>query len=173
MSLVDLASPDKSRRLAAVLAIATGLAVPAEGLRQYVYRDPPGILTVCYGHTGPDVQAGRKYSLAECNALLDADMRAAVLTVERCVPGLPEPVHAAFADAVFNIGPRIACDTQRSTAARLLKSRDLRGACAELPRWDKATVAGILVPLPGLTKRRAAERALCESALTTSTKDSS
>lgn len=173
MGVLDLASPDKSRRTAAVLALATSLAVPAEGLRQYAYRDPPGILTVCYGHTGPDVRAGRRYSLAECDALLDADMRAAVLTVERCVPGLPEPVHASFADAVFNLGPRIACDTQRSAAARMLKARDFRGACGELPRWNKASLAGILVPLPGLTKRRAAERALCESALNTSTKDAS
>ena len=153
--------------MAAVLAIAASIAVPAEGIRFLAYRDPPGILTVCYGHTGPDVQAGRRYSLAECNALLDADMRAAVVAVERCVPGLPEPIHAAFADAVFNIGPRIACDAQRSTAARMLKARNYRAACAELPRWDKATVAGILVSLPGLTKRRAAERALCESATAT------
>jgi GH24 family phage-related lysozyme (muramidase) len=98
---------------------------------------------------------------------MDQDMRVAVLTVERCVPGLPEPIHAAFADAVFNLGPRIACDTQRSAAARMLKARNLRGACAELPRWDKAKVVGIMVSLPGLTKRRAAERALCESATTT------
>lgn len=173
MSLVDLASPDKSRRIAAVMTLATAIAVPAEGLRLYVYRDPPGILTACRGHTSPNLRLGQRFTLQQCDQFMTDDMRAAVLTVERCVPGLPEPVHAAFADAVFNIGPRIACDTQRSTAARLLKSRDLRGACAELPRWDKATVAGILVPLPGLTKRRAAERALCESALTTSTKDSS
>ena len=37
------------------LALAVALAVPAEGLRQYAYYDPPGILTVCYGTTGRDV----------------------------------------------------------------------------------------------------------------------
>ena len=122
---------------------------------------------------GPDVQVGRRYTLSECDQLLDSDMRAAVRQVERCVPGLPEPVHAAFADAVFNLGPRIACDTQRSAAARMLKARNYWAACAELPRWDKASVAWILVSLPGLTKRRAAERALCESALTNLTKEAS
>lgn len=164
MSAIDLASPDKSRRFAAVLAVATGLAVPAEGLRLYVYRDPPGILTACRGHTGPELRMGQRFTLPQCDKLMDADMRAAVATVEQCAPGLPEPVHAAFADAVFNLGPGIACSTQRSTAARMLKAGNLPAACAELTRWDKATVAGILVSLPGLKKRRAEERALCESA---------
>lgn len=156
------APADKTpRRKAAVLALAVALAAPAEGLRQWAYRDPVGILTVCYGHTGADIQAGRQYGLAECKQMLTADMAAAVDAVERCAPGLPEAVTGAFADAVFNMGPTIACDVQRSTAARMLRAGDIRGACNELPRWSKARVAGILVTLPGLAKRRSAERALC------------
>ena len=150
----------RNKRLAAAAALATAIAIPAEGLRQYAYYDPPGILTVCYGST-TDVQAGRRYSLAECRQRLDADMLAAVETVERCAPGLPEPVHAAFADSVYNIGPKIACDTRNSTAARMLKASDLAGACDQLLRWNKATVGGVLVELPGLTKRRQAARELC------------
>ena len=146
-------------KLAAVLA--TAIAVPAEGLRQYAYYDPPGILTVCYGHTGDDVIKGKKYSLAECDKFLTDDMREAIATVDRCVPGLPVPVLAAFGDGVFNIGPKIACDTKNSTAARYLKAGNLRAACDQLPRWDKAKVMGVMVSLPGLTKRRAAERELC------------
>jgi lysozyme len=152
------------QRKAAVAAIAAVIAIPAEGLRQYAYFDPPGILTVCYGST-TNVQAGRRYTLEECKARLEADMGAAVAAVERCQPGLPEPVHAAFADAVYNMGPTIACNTSASTAARMLKAGDLAGACAQLPRWNKARIAGALVELPGLTKRRNAERALCETGL--------
>ncbi len=155
---------DRATRIKAAVAIATALAIPAEGLRQIAYRDPPGILTVCYGST-TDVQPGKTYSLAECRARLDADMAAAVATVERCPPGLPEPALAAFGDAVYNLGPRIACDTGASTAARHLKAGRLRDACEQLPRWNRATVAGVAVELPGLTKRRAAERALCLTAL--------
>ena len=151
---------DKQRRVAAAIAAATALAIPAEGLRQYAYYDPPGILTVCYGST-TDVQKGKKYSLDECKARLDADMLNAVLTVERCVPGLPAPVLAAFGDAVYNIGPKVACDTNASTAARMLKAGDIAGACNQLPRWDKTRIAGLMVPLPGLTKRRAKEHDLC------------
>ena len=164
----------KPSRLALAAVLATALAVPAEGLRQVVYRDPVGILTACYGHTGADVRAGARYSLEQCNQWLTDDMRGAIAQVDRCAPGLPPEALAAFGDAVFNMGPTIACDTKASTAARYLREYStgavyrtdsgvplLRAACDQLPRWDKARVAGVLVPLPGLTKRRAAERDLC------------
>ena len=147
---------DTRQRLAAA-ALALAIAIPAEGLRQYAYYDPVGILTVCYGST-TNVEKGKKYSLAECRARLNKDMLDAIDTVERCHPGLPENVLAAFGDAVYNIGPTVACN---STASRLLDAGDIPGACAQLSRWNKARVAGILVELPGLTKRRAKEQALC------------
>lgn len=151
---------DKTKRLAAAAALATALAVPAEGLRQWAYYDPPGILTVCYGHTGSDVEKGRKYGLDECKEFLSLDMQEAILAVEECHPGLPETVLAAFADAVYNIGPSVAC---ASTASKYLSRGEIESACKELPRWNKARVAGVLVPLPGLTKRRNAEMQLCLS----------
>lgn len=152
---------ERTKRLSAVAAIATAIAIPAEGLRQWAYKDPgPAIWTVCYGTTGPEVVQGRKYSLEECKALLDQDMRAAVEAVERCHPALPQNVHAAFADAVYNIGPAVAC---HSTASKHLARGDYEAACRELPRWNKARVAGVLMPLPGLTKRRNAEMQLCLS----------
>ena len=141
-----------------IAAIAMTLAIPAEGLRQYAYYDPPGVLTVCYGTTGKDVIKGKKYSLEECRAFLERDMLEAVTIVERCHPGLPDPVVAAFADAVYNLGPSVACD---STASRYLAAGKLIAACDQLPRWNKARVGGVMVALPGLTKRRAAEQKLC------------
>jgi GH24 family phage-related lysozyme (muramidase) len=87
----------------------------------------------------------------------------AVEQVDSCAPNAPVNVLAAFGDAVYNIGPRIACDTTASTAARKLQGQDWEGACRELPKWDKARIGGVLVPLPGLTKRRAKEMALCLS----------
>ena len=152
----------RAKKITAAAVIAAAIAVPAEGLRQWAYNDiaNPTLLTVCYGST-TNVQKGVKYSLDECKARLDDDMRAAIATVDACAPGLPVPVLAAFGDAVYNIGPTVACDTSRSTAARLLKAGDLRGACDQLPRWNKARVAGAMVELPGLTKRRAKERELC------------
>ena len=156
-----LPQSDRSRRIAGGTALALALAVPAEGLRQWAYADPVGILTICYGHTGPDVQKGVKYGLDTCKDLLSEDMRKAVEQVERCAPGLPEPVLAAFSDAVFNLGPKIACNPNASYAARYLARGKIEAACNELPKWNRANVAGVFVPLPGLTTRRAKEQALC------------
>lgn len=152
--------PNTSGRLVAAAVLAVAIAIPAEGLRQTAYFDPPGILTVCYGSTH-DVDAGRRYTLDECRARLDADMQTALLAVERCAPGLPAETLAAFGDAVYNLGPTIVCNKTQSTAARLLAAGQIKAACEQLPRWNKARMAGVVVSLPGLTKRRAAERDLC------------
>lgn len=148
----------RAKRIGAAAAIACAIAIPAEGFRQFAYYDPPGVLTVCYGTTGPEVVKNRKYSVEECKAFLQADMLDAVEQVERCHPGLPENVLAAFADAVYNIGPTVACN---STASKLLAAGQIDAACRQLPRWNKARVAGVLVELPGLTKRRLVEQAVC------------
>lgn len=153
--------PGVTGRRAAVAAAVAALAVPFEGVRYWAYRDVVGVLTVCAGSTGPHVQTGRQYTKAECQAMLQADTLRAVEIVDRCAPGLPDSVAVAFADAVYNIGPRVACDTQNSTAARLLQAKRYEEACRQLPRWDKARVAGQMVTLPGLTKRRNAEMNYC------------
>jgi GH24 family phage-related lysozyme (muramidase) len=153
---------NKGGKVGLAVALATAIAIPAEGLRRIAYYDPPGILTVCYGSTS-GVIAGKRYTMDECKARLDRDMLHAVEQVDRCAPNVPPNVLAAFGDAAYNLGPRIACDTAASTAARKLKAQDWPGACRELPKWDKARIGGVLVPLPGLTKRRAKEMALCLS----------
>lgn len=150
-----------SKRAAAIAAAVAAVAAPFEGMRQVAYYDPPGILTTCYGHTGPDVVKGKVYTASECKALLEGDALEAVTTVLKCVPNAPDSVAVAFGDAVFNIGPKIACDKSASTAARMLAAGDWSGACNQLPRWNKTTIAGQLVELPGLTKRRAAEKDIC------------
>mgnify|MGYP001401723863 CR=1 FL=1 len=96
------------RRVGVAVALAAAIAIPAEGLRQWAYYDPPGILTVCYGST-TNVQKGVKYSLDECKARLDADMLAAVQAVDRCAPGLPVPVLASamMSDPVSTAGMAI------------------------------------------------------------------
>lgn len=116
---------------------------------------------MCWGHTGKDIIKTKTYSLDECKALLNKDMLNAIETVDRCVPGLPTNVLASFGDAVFNMGPDIACNKSKSTAARLLAAGDYAAACRQLPRWSKAKVLGVMVDLPGLVKRRAIETDIC------------
>lgn len=147
---------DKFKRRVLIASMAASLAVGFEGTRQYAYYDPrPGnpILTVCSGST-TQVQIGKKYSLEECKQRLDADMLQAVDVVERCHPNLPDNVLIAFADAVYNIGPKPACD---STASRYLTAGNYKAACHELPKWNKSN--GVV--LPGLTRRRQAEMEIC------------
>lgn len=144
------------KRYSAVLAAAAALAAGFEGLRQYAYYDPrPGdaILTVCYGST-TQVEKGKRYSLEECKARLKSDMLEAVRIVERCHPNLPDNVLIAFSDAVYNIGPKVAC---KSTASKYLAKGEYDKACNELPKWNKSN--GVV--LPGLTRRREAERQIC------------
>lgn len=143
--------------VAAVLALAAPLVMRWEGVRYTPYLDPVGVLTVCWGHTGPDVIAGKRYTLAECEAFRDADMAAANAIVRRCLtmPMLVQ-IEAALTDAAFNIGPRVVCG---STLQAKAKSNDWPGVCVQLDRWKFA--AGRV--LDGLIERRADARYLCET----------
>ena len=152
---------DASRK-AAVLALATAMTIPAEGLYQWAYKDPPGIPSICFGST-KGVKMGDFRTIPECHALLTKEMNDVISAVDTCRPGLPVPVLAAFSDAAYNIGIKVACDDKRSTAARMLRARDYAGACQQLLRWDKSTIMGVLVALPGLTKRRILNRDVCMS----------
>ena len=152
----------KAQKTGVAASMVAALAAPLEGYRQTAYQDPPGIWTVCYGST-IDVDQHKKYTLAECKARLNADTLKAVELVERCHPGLPLNVLVAFSDASYNIGPKVACDAKKSTAARMLYAGDYSGACRQLLKWDKASIMGVMVTFPGLTKRRKIESDLCLS----------
>ena len=147
---------------AVALVLATLIAVPMEGTRQWAYRDPIGLPTICMGST-KGVKMGDFRTLDECKALLTKEMSDVIKRVDECRPGLSPNVLAAFADGAYNLGEHIACDSKRSTAARMLAAGDIAGACNQLLRWNRARVAGVSVELPGLTKRRVMERDLCLS----------
>ena len=153
-----------AQRKAAALTIASALAVPAEGLRQWAYRDPVGLPTICFGST-QGVQMGDFRTVPECKALLTKEMLYAVQTVDSCRPGLPINVLAAFSDLSYNVGSSVACDATKSTAAKLLASGDYPGACKQILRWTKAKVMGVYVDLPGLVKRRKMEYEVCMSGI--------
>lgn len=152
-----------AKRTAVALVAAVALAAPFEGLRNYAYLDPVGIPTICYGSI-KGVKLGDYKDTATCQALLGAEMLERVHIVERCVPGLPVNMLAAWASAIYNTGSNLVCDTRTSTAARMLKEGLWMDACRQLLRWDKAQIGGMLVALPGLTRRRQAEMELCQRA---------
>lgn len=151
------------------LSIAIGVAGPCEGLRQWAYRDITGLPTICMGST-KGVKMTDFRTIPECRALLTKEMMEFVVAVDTCQPGLPISVLAAFSSASYNLGTKIACDTtpwpKGSTAARMLKANDYRRACQQLPNWNKATVLGVKIEVPGLTRRRNIEMQTCLKDLT-------
>lgn len=149
-------------KVAAAVALACALAAPFEGLRNYAYIDPVGIPTICLGST-EGVKLGQYKTNEQCIALMGKEMTLRVETVNRCVPGLPVNMLAAWASAVFNTGYDLVCNVRTSTAARLLAAGRWLEACRQLPRWNQGTIAGIKTTLPGLTRRRNAEMQLCET----------
>lgn len=145
---------------AGVLALAAAIVRPWEGYEPTPYRDIVGVLTVCYGHTGSDVVAGKRYTRAECDALLRRDLAEANSLVRRCITRpMPESVEAALTSAAYNVGPRVVCG---STLQRKAQAGDWAGACAELDKWVYAGGRKVR----GLVDRRAAERRVCEGGLT-------
>src|SRR5207342_1901331 len=142
---------------AAVLALAAGILNRWEGTKYSVYIDPVGNPTVCVGHLLPkNTDLTRKYTKAQCDALLAEDMAEADAALTRCLPmPMLDHVHAALLSATFNLGPKVVCG---SRLQELALANDWPAACAELSRWR---LAGGRV-MRGLELRRADERAMCE-----------
>ena len=142
-----------------ILAAAAVVVTKWEGKHNEVYLDPVGIPTVCYGHTGPEVKPGSRFTNSECETLLREDLLEAQRIVRRCIPVAKQPhQEAALISATFNIGPKVVCG---STLQRKALAGDWVGACAELDRWKYAKGR----VFKGLILRRADERALCEGRL--------
>lgn len=145
---------------AVVVAATAGGVAYFEGVIPHTYRDPVGIPTACAGETGPHIQMGQTYTLDQCMVLLDASLARHWRGLERCIVGeLTMQEAAAVLSWTYNVGVGAACG---STLVRMIN----RGApaeawCQQLTRWTKARKLGVVIELPGLVKRRAAERSMC------------
>ena len=142
---------------AGAAALVTAFVAQHEGLRLWAYRDPVGVLTACWGHTGADVQSGQRYTRQQCRELLEADLARHAEALACIRQPLTDGQKAAFVSFAYNVGPQAFCG---SSLVRKANAGDLAGACAELDKWVYAKGQR----LPGLVKRRAAERAMCEGA---------
>jgi len=141
--------------IGAVALSAVALIVPWEGKKNEVYLDPANILTSCYGHTGPELKPGMKFTDEQCLDKLAADLskhnRQMLAFVK--VP-LSEGEHAAYLSFVYNAG---AGRWQKSTMLRLLNEGKRKEACHQLMRW--VYIKG--QHSNGLMNRRRAETKLC------------
>ena len=140
----------------AAVALSGGyLIAPNEGKVNATYIDPVGIATSCYGHTGPEVKLGQKFTDEQCLDQLAKDLSAhdkQMMNLVR-VP-LTDYQHAAFLSFTYNVG---VGNFKSSTMLRKLNSKDYEGACEELSKWVYAKKQ----KLNGLVTRRQQEKAVC------------
>ncbi len=143
------------------LGICLGVVMAFEGFFGYVYRDPVGVPTYCYGETENVPPKGTTFSETACREMLAKKLPRYDAEVGRCVrnwEAVPAARRAAIDSLAYNVGTGAVC---KSTLVRKLNAGDIRGACAEFDRWNRA---GGRV-LPGLVRRRAVERKMCELGL--------
>lgn len=155
--------PTSLRKKAAVAAMAASLVGGFEGLRLVTYMDPVGIPTACFGET-KNIRMGMKFTKAECEGMLTESLLVHDDGMIKCtkVP-LPDTRHVALLSFTYNVGVGNYCG---STLVKKLNAGDVVGACQQLLRWDKVRIAGVMVPLPGLTTRRTVEYEWCMKGLT-------
>ncbi|SEU36096.1 lysozyme [Burkholderia cepacia] len=148
---------------AAAAALLFSMVPKFEGLELVARPDPIGIITACNGDT-KDVHAGQRFTPAECHARLEQRLIEHAEPVLKCTPGLKGHTNqlAAAVSFAYNVGATAYCG---STTAKRFNAGDWKGACRAMneadngrPQW--VTAGGRV--LPGLVKRRAEERALCE-----------
>ncbi|MBI4939458.1 MAG: glycoside hydrolase family protein [Actinobacteria bacterium] len=143
--------------------VAVDMIMKFEGRRLAAYKDPAGVPTIGYGTTvyptGGRVRLGDTISAGEAREFIAFDVARFADAVSKAVKGVPlnQNQFDALVSFTYNIGLGAFQD---STMLKKLVAKDATGAAKEFPRWNKATVKGVKQVLPGLVKRRAAERAL-------------
>ncbi|MNN30269.1 Lysozyme RrrD [compost metagenome] len=124
-----------------------------EGLRLQAYQDSVGVWTIGYGATR-SVQPGMKVSKEQAERMLLSDVKRFEPEVERLITSpLNQNQWDALVSFTYNLG---AANLESSMLRRLLNAGNYVAAAEQIPRWNKA---GGKV-LPGLVRRRAAEREL-------------
>lgn len=153
----------KSPLPAVVLAALLASLGVHEGRKYVTYYDQANVLTVCDGITGKGVIKDKKYTDAECDALLMERVVAVDNAVMACLKKDPTPFQRFSYDHFgYNVGGPAFC---ASTLVKKHNAGDFVGACREFARWrfvagkDCATSGRFC---PGIVARRAFEAAACE-----------
>lgn len=133
-----------------------------EGLRLEAYEDEAGIWTIGYGHTAqagpPNPKAGMRLTRKQADDLLAADLTQYETAVENALARAPSQVQFdAMVSLCFNIGP---ANFTRSGVIRAFNDGRTEQAAQAFLAWNRAKGR----VLPGLTRRRQAERRLFLSA---------
>lgn len=147
------------------VALALSLAVPHiqqfEGLKHRPYPDVGGILSICYGHTGPDVRVNTYKTTDQCYAIAQQDATKAANGILKVSPSLkdhPQQLAAAISFS-YNVG---LGTYDKSSVARDFNAGNLSKGCSDLMKYTNADGKYS----SGLYNRRKAEYNICMKGLT-------
>lgn len=132
-------------------AALIALVATWEGTETDPYKDIVGVWTVCTGETNVPM---RRYTKAECDAMLAGSLGEYAKTVKELTPRLKGWQLVAATSLAYNIGGNAYA---RSTVRRRFNAGDLRGGCNAFLMWRYAGGREIR----GLKNRREAERKIC------------
>lgn len=136
---------------------AVALIAESEGCRLTAYRCPAGKPTIGWGETD-GVEMGDTCTQEEADRWLCDDLTDRSKAVKAmCAVAPSRNELGAFVSLAYNIGLGAF---EKSTALRQHNAGQHQAAARAIELWDKARVGGVLQSLPGLTARRAKERAL-------------
>lgn len=129
-----------------------------EGYFDHAYRCPAGVWTIGYGTThypsGAPVKDGDKCTRAQAEDWLRGELELCSQAIERSVKvELKQGQFDALTSFIYNVGPGAFA---KSTLLKLLNAGSYTGAAEQFAKWNH----GGGKELPGLTRRRAAERSL-------------
>lgn len=131
----------------------------AERFVPHIYPCPAGYPTIGWGHVVKDnekEQFAQGITEEEGEILLSNDLKQYELSVCRLITvPLDDCMYDALVDFTFNEGGGAL---QRSTLRQKLNRKEYSDAADALLKWEWARVKGKWVKLPGLVKRREAER---------------
>ena len=143
------------------LAPAEKIIKEFEGCELTAYKCPAGVWTIGWGATnvnGAPVREGDKISQALADELLRAEIQRFATKLHQLIPASTNwgaNQQAALTSWMYNVG---AGAVEDSTLRKRINAGEAAPVVVreELPKWDKANGK----PLPGLSRRRAAEVAL-------------
>jgi GH24 family phage-related lysozyme (muramidase) len=152
------AKPPPSQSSGKINASGLEIVKHFEGLRTTSYQDSVGVWTIGYGHTSmagpPTVGPGMTITSAQAENILKQDLGVFEKAVSDAVTRTPtDDQFSAMVSFTFNVGSGAFRD---STLLKKHNGGDFAGAANEFLRWVYAGGQ----KLPGLERRRKAERAL-------------
>lgn len=158
---LETVNSSKSSQPQVVAGKAIKLIKEFEGFESQAYIDTDGTPVIGYGLSriaDKPVQIGDRISPQQADVTLNIQLQAIQQELDRVIKvELSDRQLSALASLAFNVGVDFV---KNSTLIEKLNAGDYNGAANEFLRWDKANIQGRLVQMPGLIRRRQAERQL-------------